>query len=35
MPFAETQMELETIILCELNQTEKNKYHMMSFMCEM
>ena len=28
MPFAATWMDLEIIILSELNQTEKDKYHM-------
>ena len=28
MPFAETWMELETLILSELSQKEKDKYHM-------
>ena len=27
MPFAATWMDLEIIILSEVNQTEKNKYH--------
>ena len=27
MPFAATQMDLETIILSEVSQTEKDKYH--------
>ena len=31
MPFAATQMDLEIIILSEVNQTEKDKYHMISF----
>ena len=30
MPFAATWMELETLILSEVSQKEKNKYHMMS-----
>ena len=30
MPFAATWMELETLILSELSQKEKDKYHMMS-----
>ena len=30
MPFAATQMDLETIILSEVSQAEKDKYHMMS-----
>ena len=31
MPFAATWMELETLILSEVSQKEKDKYHMMSF----
>ena len=30
MPFASTWMELETLILSEVNQKEKDRYHMMS-----
>ena len=30
MPFAATQMDLEIVILSELSQTEKKKYHMIS-----
>ena len=30
MPFAATWMDLEIIILSEVSQTEKDKYHMMS-----
>ena len=30
MPFAATWMELETLILSELSQKEKGKYHMIS-----
>ena len=30
MPFAATWMELESLILSEVNQKEKNKYHMLS-----
>ena len=33
MPFATTWMDLEIIILNEVNQTEKNKYHMISLTC--
>ena len=32
MPFAATWMELETLILSELSQKEKHKYHMISLM---
>ena len=30
VPFAATWMELETLILSEVNQKEKDKYHMIS-----
>ena len=33
MPFAATQMDLEIIILSEVSQTEKDKYHMISLIC--
>ena len=33
MPFATTWMDLEIVILSEVNQTEKDKYRMMSFIC--
>ena len=33
MPFAATWMDLENIILSEVNQTEKDKYHMISLIC--
>ena len=32
MPFVATQMELETLILSEVSQKEKDKYHMISVM---
>ena len=32
MPFAATWMELETLILSEVSQKEKDKYHMISLM---
>ena len=35
MPFAATWMDLEIIILSEVSQTEKDKYHMISLICEM
>ena len=34
MPFAATWMDLEIIILSEVSQTEKDKYHMMSLIHE-
>ena len=33
MPFAATWMDLEIIILSEINQKEKDKYHMISLIC--
>ena len=33
MPFAATWMDLEIIILNEVSQTEKDKYHMISLTC--
>ena len=33
MPFALIRMDLEIIILSEVSQTEKDKYHMMSLTC--
>ena len=33
MPFTTTWMDLEIIILCEVSQTEENKYHMISLTC--
>ena len=33
MPFAATWMELETLILSEVSQKEKYKYHMISLIC--
>ena len=30
MPFTATWMELETLILSEVSQKEKNKYHLLS-----
>ena len=32
-PFAATWMDLEIIILSEVSQTEKDKYHMLSRIC--
>ena len=34
MPFVATWMDLEIIILSEVSQTEKDKYHMISLICE-
>ena len=34
MSFIATWMELEIVILTEINQTEKEKYHMLSFIFE-
>ena len=33
MPFAATWMDLEIIILNEVSQTEKEKYHVISLIC--
>ena len=33
MPFAVTRMGLESVILSETSQTEKEKYRMMSLIC--
>ena len=33
MPFAATWMALEIIILSEVSQKEKDKYHMISLIC--
>ena len=33
MPFEATWMNLEIIILNEVSQTEKDKYHMISLIC--
>ena len=33
MPFAATWMDLEIIILSEVSQKEKDKYHMISLIC--
>ena len=34
MPFEAMWMDLEVIILGEVSQTEKDKYHMISLVCE-
>ena len=33
MPFTATWMELETLILSEISQKEKDKYHMAPLIC--
>ena len=33
MPFAATWMDLEIILLSEVSQKEKDKYHMISLIC--
>ena len=33
MPFAATWMDLEVVILSEVSQTQKDKYHMISLIC--
>ena len=33
MPFAATWMDLEIIILSEVSQTEKGRYHIILFIC--
>ena len=35
MPFAATWMDLAIIILSEVSQTEKDKYHVVSVICEL
>ena len=35
LPFATTYMDLEGIILTEISQTEKDKYHIISLTCVM
>ena len=33
MPFVATWMDLEIIVLSEVSQTEKDKYHMIPLIC--
>ena len=33
MPFVATWMDLDTLVLSEVSQKGKDKYHMVSFMC--
>ena len=33
MPFAVTWVDLEIVILSEVSQTEKDKYHVISLIC--
>ena len=33
LPFVTTWMDLESIMLSEISQTEKNKYHRISLIC--
>ena len=35
MPFAAKWMDLETVILSEVNQTEKEKYPIISLICRL
>ena len=34
MPFAATRMDLEITMLSEVTQKEKDKYHIISLLCE-
>ena len=34
LPLAATWIDLEGMVLCEISQTEKDKYCMISLMCE-
>ena len=34
LPFATIWMDLEDIVLSEISQTEKDKYHVISLICE-
>ena len=33
LPFVTTRMDLEGIMLSDISQTEKDKYHMISLIC--
>ena len=33
MPFAATWMDLEIVIVSEVSQTQKDKYHVISLIC--
>ena len=33
LPFAATWMDLESVVLSDVNQTEKEKYHTTSLIC--
>ena len=33
MPFAATKMDLDVVILSNVSQKEKDKYHMLSLVC--
>ena len=35
MPFAATWVDLEIMVVSEASQKEKNKYHMISAVCEL
>ena len=35
MPFAATWMDLDMIILSEVSQTERDKYHMIPLICRL
>ena len=35
VPFTSTSMELEGVLLSEISQSEKDNYHMISFICGM
>ena len=35
LPFVTTQMDTENIMLSEISQVEKDKYHMISLICRL